>query len=97
RLRVGIGYRQDRNLGDGRRLRDCITLRVLGGANAWSKRIARISGHVGDAAALHAIAWTHRSLRKHVTLSVAIVARIGVDQTPDGAMLGGHLRFDAPP
>ena len=49
------------------------------------------------AAALHAIRRTPGALGENVALGVAIVARIGIDQAADRAVLGGDLGLDAAP
>ncbi len=62
------------------------------------ERIARVRGReVHHAAPLHAVLRPHRALREHVAPEVAVVARVRVDEAPDGAVLGRHLRLDAAP
>src|SRR5439155_12875011 len=59
--------------------------------------IAGVERHVHDAAALHPILRPPRPLREHVPGLVAVVPRIGIDETPHRAVLARHFRLDAPP
>src|SRR6476619_2807689 len=96
---LGVAVRdwKDRNLGDGRCLGDRVSFRVFGGADARSEWIAAIGGHIGDAAALNAVAWTHRPFGEDVAVSIPMFARIGINQAPDCAVPRRDFRFDAPP
>ena len=53
--------------------------------------------HVHHAAALHAVLVAHRARRVHVPVEVPVIFRVGVDEAPDRAVLGGDLRLDAAP
>src|SRR6478609_5762753 len=72
--RLGVSVRdwKHRNLGDRRCLGDRVSFRVFGGADARSEWIAGIGGHIGDAAALNAVAWTHRPFWEDVAVSISI-------------------------
>ena len=72
-------------------------LRIRGRADAGRERIAGMHRHVHHRAALRAVLVAIRALRIDVALEVAVVARIGVDDAADRAMLGGDLRLDAAP
>ncbi len=97
RLGVAIGNGQYRNLSEGDGFTQRQPLGVLGGADAGGERVAGINGHVHHAAALYAVRRTIRAVGIGVALVVAVVARVGINQAADGAMLGGHLRLDAAP
>ena len=72
-------------------------LRVFGGADAGRRRVAGVERHVHDASPLHPVGRAVGTLGIDVALTVAVVGRIGVDQTPDGPVLGSHLGLDAAP
>ena len=97
RKRIGVRDRHHRNLHQRRRLFARQALGVLGGADVGGERVAGEDGHVEDGAALGAEFGTPGALRIHVTLRVAVVSRIRVDQASDGAAFGGDLRLDAAP
>ncbi len=63
---------------------------------AGRERIAGIVG-VHDAAALHAVGGTERAVGIMLALEEAVVARVGVDDAADRAVLGGDLGLDAAP
>ena len=95
--RVGIGDRQHRNFRDGLGFFARQPLRVLGGANAGSQRIARIHRRIQHAAALRTIGRPPAALRIRVALIIAVVARVGINQTADRAVFSRNLRLDASP
>ena len=97
RLGVAVGDRQHRNLLQVRNLVQREPLRPGRRAPARRSRIARVLLHLHHAAALDALLRTIGTLREHVALEVSVVARVGVDQAADGAVLVRELRLDAAP
>ncbi len=97
RLRIRVGDGQDRNFGEGLGIFQLEALGVLRGSDSGGERIAGIERHIGHAAALHAVAGTPSAGRENVTLRVAVVRRIGIDQASHGAVFGRHLGLDAAP
>ena len=97
RLCVSVGDRQHRDLREGRRARERQTLRPPRGADAGREGIPGIERHVHDAAPLHAVSGAPRSLGEHVAGLIPVVARVRVDEAPQRAVLGCHLRLDAAP
>ncbi len=97
RLRIRIRNWHHRYLGQRHRLVERQPLGFRRRAHARRQRIARIYRHVHHAAALHAVFGAIRPGRKSLSRRVAVVAWIGVDQAPDGAVLGRHLGLDAAP
>ncbi len=97
RKRVLIAYRQYRNALDRLCFADRQPARAGLRPPARRERIARMDRHVHDAAALHAVPRTHRSVRIYISHPVAVIARIGVENGADRAMLGGQLGLDAAP
>src|SRR3989304_5374826 len=93
RLRVAVGDRERRDLRESRGLGYGQTLSVLGRSHAGGQWIAGIERRVHDASARGAVPGPHRSPGKDLASEVPIVARIGIDQAADGAMLGGDLRL----
>ena len=98
RLRIAVGNRQYGNLRQAGSIFHRQPLGIFRGANSRSQRIPRIRRReIHHAAALHAIRIAHRSLRKDIVLTIAIVARLGVDEAADRAMLGRHFRLHPAP
>ena len=96
-LCIGIGNRQNGNLGEGLCLRDRQSLRILGRADAGRQRITRIYLHLHHAAALRAEARTPRPARIRVALYIAVVAGIRINEAPDCPVFGRDFGFDAAP
>src|SRR6266851_6372049 len=97
RLGVRPRDRQHRNLLERFRLGKWKPAGAFFRSPAWRKRIAGIDGHIHHAAALDAVFWPVRPLGIGVALEITIVARIGIDETTDGAALERHLWFHAAP
>src|SRR5229473_2531897 len=97
RLRVRIGNRQNRNLGDRGSFFHLETLGVLGGANSRSEGVAWVIRHVCDASALHTIGWAEGAGGKCFALDEPVFVRIGEYEAADGAVFGGNLGLDAAP
>ena len=97
RLRVAVGNRHHRNLGEGGGILERQPFGILGRADSRRERIARIDRHIHDAAALHAVRIAAWPRGEHVALNVAVVARVGIDEAADGAVLGRDLGLDAAP
>ena len=53
----------------------------------------RNSGMSNDAAALDAVGRTEGALRIHIALKIAVIARIGIDQAADRAILLRDFAF----
>src|SRR5207245_11508512 len=79
-LCVSVGNRKNRDASEGLHILQSQTLCVLRSSYVRSQRIAGMNGHIHDAAALHAIRWTPRSLRKDVTFKITVNRGIRVDQ-----------------
>src|SRR5258705_2779986 len=97
RLRIAIGNRKHRYLGDGCGLRDCEALRILRSSDSWRERVSRIDGHIRNRAALNPLRGAHGSIGENAPTGVSIVSRIGIDQAPDRAVLGRYLWVDTAP
>ncbi len=97
RLGVAIRNRKRGNFGKRGNVFQRQSLYVALGTNAGRGGIAGIDGHVHHAAALHAIFIAHGAIRKNVILKVAVVARIGIDDAADSAVLRCDLGLDATP
>src|SRR5438552_18088035 len=78
-LRVSIRNGKNWDACEGLHIFQSQALGIFGSSYVRSKRIARMDGHIHDAAALHSIRWTPRSLRKHITFKIAVIPGIGVD------------------
>src|ERR1700733_13424759 len=72
------------------------TLGIRSCPDTGSERIAGIIG-VHYAAALDAIFGTPAALGIVVTLKVAVISGVGIDDASDGAGLAANFRFDATP
>ena len=96
-LRITVGDRQDGNLGEDGDVLEIQPLRVLGGADAGRQRVTGVDLHLHDTAALHALGRAHRALGEDGSYGVTIVARVGVNQTSDRAVLRRNLGLDAAP
>src|SRR6202140_3570660 len=46
RLRIAVGNREHRYLGDSGSLRECEALRILCSSHSWRQRVSRIGGHI---------------------------------------------------
>ncbi len=77
-LRVGVGNRQHRNLGDGLSVFDRKSFCSRNGADAWGQGVAGIIG-IHDAAALYTLAWAPATIGIVVAVKIAVFAGIGVD------------------
>src|SRR5260370_31116874 len=97
RLRWGVGNRQRRDFGDGLGLADGQPFCAFGGSNAGRQRVSGIDRHVHHAAALYTIPWPPGTLRKHLTLVVAILVRIGINDAAYSARLVRDFGLDGPP
>lgn len=97
RLSVAVADRKHRDLGEGLRIGDGEASGAGLGGPTGRERVAGVGGHVHDAAALHALRRPHRALGVHVVHEVPVVARVGVDDAADGAVLGRDLGLDAAP
>ena len=97
RLRIAPRDRQYRYFGDRERILDRQASGAGGGAYGGRQWVAGIDRHIHDAAALHTFARPVRAFGKRQALRVAVLVRIGVDQTAHGAVLGGNLGLDAAP
>ena len=96
-LGVAIGDRQHRDLHDRRRRRPFDSRGVGRCAGAHRQRVAGRHRQVEHTAALHAVLRTPRASGINVALRVAVVARVGVDDAADRALLGRQLGLDAAP
>ncbi len=96
-LRVGVGDRQHRNLGNRGSFFHFKTLGVFRGSNARRERIPWIERHVSDAAALDPIERAKRSGGKCFAADEPILMRVGVNQAANGAVLGRNFGLDAAP
>src|SRR5256885_1676587 len=96
-LRVSVGNRKNRDVSEGLHIFQSQALCVLGGSYGRGERIAGMDGHIHDAAALHSIRWTPRSLRKDIAFKIAVVPGIRVDQASYRAVLGGNFGLDTAP
>ena len=97
RLRVAVRNGEHRDLHDRGGVLAVETHRVLRRADARSERIAGIHGHVHHAAALHAVFRAERTVGIDLSLRVAVVLRVGIDQATHRAVLVRDLRLDAAP
>ena len=95
--RIGIGDRQGRDLQDGRRILPRQVLGVLGRTIAGRGGIAREGGHVSHRAALDPLRRPRRALGIDVVDGIAVIARIGIDDRTDRAVLLGQLGLQAAP
>ena len=96
-LCVAIGNRENRDAGKGLHVFQSQALCVFRGSYVRSQWVAGMDGHIHDTAALHAVRWTPRSLRKYVSFKIAVVPGIRVDQAPHGAVLGRNFGLNAAP
>src|SRR5216117_3787392 len=96
-LCVSIGNRKNRNASEGLRVLQSQALRVFGSSYLRSQWVAGMDRYIHDAAALHPIWWTPRSLRICITFKIAVVPGIRIDQASHCAVLGGNFRLNAAP
>ena len=94
---VRVGYGQHRDLHDGRRFLDRVTLGVGGGALERRQWIARIERHVLHRPALYPVLHPVGTVGIDIALEVAVVSRIGIEDGADGAVLRRDLGLDAAP
>jgi hypothetical protein len=94
--RVAVGDREHGDLRDHLDVLQREAFGILGGADARRQRVADVQG-VHDAAALDACLGPGRSLGKRLAVEVPVVARVGVDEATDRAVLAGDLWLDAAP
>src|SRR5271168_5399889 len=97
RLRIGVGEWQHGNLGDAGSVCGGV-VRGGGIAAVEPERIAgKRAGKIFHAAALDAVGRAHGAGGKDVVHKIAVVARIGIDEAADGAMVRGEFGLDAAP
>ena len=96
-LGIGIGNRQHRNLGNGRRSFPLEPLCIFSGRIARGKHVAGVKGHVHDRAPLYAGRVLEGPFRVHVALVVAVIFRVGINDAANGPFFGSQLGLDAPP
>src|SRR5947209_16224811 len=97
RLCISIGDWQYGNLRNGLCIFAAQALGIGGGANSRSEWIAGVAHEIHHAAALHAISWTHWTFGEYWLFEVAIVARVGINETAYGAVFISELRLHAAP
>ena len=97
RKRVAVRNRQHRDLRDHVDIFSVEALRIRGRAHAGRERIAGMDRHIHHRSALRAVFVAVGAFRIDVSLVVAVVTRIGVDDAANRAVLGGDFRFDSAP
>src|SRR5437868_1720955 len=85
-LRVSIRNWKNRDTSESLHVLQSQALCIFRGAHIRSQRIAGMDGHIHDAAALHSIRWTPRSLRKNITFKISVIPGIRVDQASHRAV-----------
>src|SRR5437588_3755142 len=93
RLSIAVGDWEYRNLRDGLGIFPAQTFGLWRGANSGSERIAGIPHEVHHAATLHTIFRTHWSIGEYRLFEITIVARVGIDEASNRAMLICDLRL----
>ena len=96
-LRVAVGDGEHRDLQNRGRISDAQTLGVGRRADSRRQRVAGIERHVRDRAALETVGRTRRPFGIGIFRGIAIVARVGIDDAADRAVLLRELRFQAAP
>src|SRR5208282_105377 len=96
-LCVPIGYRENRDFRDCRRVFDCETLGIRGCAYIGSERITRIKWHVHYTATLDTVRGPHGAFGESVSIKVAILLGVGVDQTANGAVFSRNFGLNPSP
>ena len=96
-LRIRVGERKCGDFREYFHVAQGQSLCVFRRAHAWSERIARIERHIHHAAPLHAVFRAPRAVRKSVSVEVAIVARIGINEASHRAVFRCNLGFDPTP
>ena len=95
RLGVAVGNRQRGNLRQRLGVRECEARRAGDRRLTRCERVAGVHRQVERTAALHAVLVAHRAIGEHLVHEVAVIARIGVDDAADGAVLRRDLRLRA--